>query len=352
MIARRHAFALGLALAGWTTQAPAKPTFIEIDAPGAGTIPGAGTQINGVNAKGDVTGLYYDNSRDVHGFVRTPDGTFVSYDISDSAVSPLAIDSKGRTAGIYRQEAFFAEADGTTTVFDPTDPPSDAIARAISDKGVVAGDFAGDDSLEHGFLRKARGRITMFDIPGAGITQSDGTYVYGINADGYVAGYVLNDNNAHGYLRAPNGGSTPIDVPGAGSGSRQGTMIFCINVDNTVGGTVIDTSEVLHAFLRTADGTIVIFDGKNASTSPSEGTFVMGLNAKGIAVGTYLDRKNIFHGFERSKTGHIAKIDGPGAGTTNNFFPGTFSTGINQRGVIVGYTQDNAGVYHGYIRTP
>jgi len=47
-------------------------TITTIDAPGAGTGPGQGTQCGSINPAGAITGSYIDSNNVFHGFLRTP----------------------------------------------------------------------------------------------------------------------------------------------------------------------------------------------------------------------------------------------------------------------------------------
>src|ERR1700721_2820396 len=43
------------------------PTFTQIDYPASGT---TGTSVNGINARGDLVGIYFDAAGNTHGFLR------------------------------------------------------------------------------------------------------------------------------------------------------------------------------------------------------------------------------------------------------------------------------------------
>lgn len=60
------------------------------------------TQIQGINDKGAMTGVYYYGG--YHGFVRSAGGTFTSFDISGDTYGtyPQSINTKGEVAGGYR----------------------------------------------------------------------------------------------------------------------------------------------------------------------------------------------------------------------------------------------------------
>ena len=67
-------------------------TFTSFDAPGAGMGPSQGTFVNTVdclNPAGATTGDYLDASNVFHGFVRTPQGTITSFDVSGAGTGPF-----------------------------------------------------------------------------------------------------------------------------------------------------------------------------------------------------------------------------------------------------------------------
>lgn len=69
------------------------------------------------------------------------------------------------------------------------------------------------------------GKITTFDVPGAGTGTGQGTVPYGLNPVGNTIGrYVDASNVDHGFLRDPWGRITTFDAPGAGTGAGQGTI--------------------------------------------------------------------------------------------------------------------------------
>jgi hypothetical protein len=54
--------------------------FTTFDVPGAGTGPGQGTQPQGLNSEGVITGNYADDNGVHHGFVRQTDGVIRTFD--------------------------------------------------------------------------------------------------------------------------------------------------------------------------------------------------------------------------------------------------------------------------------
>src|ERR1017187_2203728 len=142
--------------------------IITIDAPGAGTDAGLGTQANGINPEGTVIGFYLDADSAFHGFRRTADGK-------------------------------------------------------ITPSGVIAGDYVDVNCLEHGYILEPDGKFITFEAPGAGTTPisqctylgEQGTTPGDINPRGEIAGIILDENNVyHGFVRTLDGKVKTFDPPG------------------------------------------------------------------------------------------------------------------------------------------
>jgi hypothetical protein len=127
----KGAFILCLALCmlglGSTASAQ-KPRIVSFDAPGADMKPGDnnGTYPQGINVWGAITGSYQDTNNVFHGFLRSPDGKFTSFEVPGADTSPY---------------------NGTT--------PS-----SINDFGAIAGSYYDANGFSHGFLRSPDGNIT------------------------------------------------------------------------------------------------------------------------------------------------------------------------------------------------
>ncbi len=80
-----------------------------------------------------------------------------------------------------------------------------------------------------------------------------------------------------------------------------------------------------------------------ASTAPGLGTFASGINNLGQIVGFYADNSGDLHGFLYSN-GHYTTLNDPSAGTGS-----TQASDINDWGQIVGTYTDSNGAYHGFL---
>jgi hypothetical protein len=102
------------------------------------------------------------------------------------------------------------------------------------------------------------GVLTGVDVPGAGTGTYQGTYAAefmpafgGINPAGTITGFYADKNSVyHGFLRTARGKITTFDVPRAGSGNWQGTLSLNITPDGATTGWYIDVNGVYHGFLR------------------------------------------------------------------------------------------------------
>ena len=207
--------------------------------------------------------------------------------------------------------------------------------------------------------------IIAIDEPSAGTSTLEGTIVFGVNASGAMTGaYSDQVDVGHGFVCATGGTScTSFDAPNAGSsppsGWFQGTVGIGIDTAGDVVGVYIDSNNAYHGFVReVSTGTITDFDDPNAPTAtPSRGTFPSGINDNGQIVGNYTtgsyDTLSLYHGFLYSiANGTFTEIDEPNAGTENAASyqkEGTIPVAINASGVVTGYYVDSSGKRHGFI---
>jgi probable HAF family extracellular repeat protein len=225
--------------------------FTLIDYPDA-----TSTQVWGINARGEMVGVYVSADRVTHGFLRSG-GRFKSIDYPGAALT---------------------------------------LANNINDRGDIVGEYATTPTgPHHGFLLSG-GRFTTIDYPG-----SSSTAVVGIAANGDMVG--LYDNPSHGFLLSGDT-FTPIDFPGAsptvmGAISPQGDI---------VGGYAL--AGVSRAFLfRKGEFTTWEHPAANGFTN------AIGRNAAGDTVGRYRNAAGVSTGYVLSN-GQFTSFDYPGASFT------------------------------------
>jgi len=265
----------------------------------------------------------------------------------------------GAIAGYYADagnvhHGFFLSALGGT--FTSFDAPGAGIvgqfqfrgtfAYGINPQGAIAGYYGDTSGVPHGYVRDPDGTITTFDVLGAART-----FAYDINPAGMIAGYYRVGVTLHGYVRDPGGTITTFDAPGAGTGFRQGTFVTpfgAINPDGAIAGYYLDAGNVPHGYVRDPGGTITTFDVPGAGTGSFQGTQGISINPAGVITGEYVDSNNVNHGYVRASDGTITKFDIAGAGA--GFNQGTQPTAINPAGAIAGHYVDSNNANHGFVR--
>jgi hypothetical protein len=378
-VGRKGALALCVALCvlGFGVSASAqKYSIVTFDAPGAS---GDGTFPTGINQLGTIVGYYADANYVFHGFLRSPDGKFTTFDApgagtvanDSNGTFPTGINEVGTVAGYYNDanlvsHCFLRSPDGKFTTFDAPGAdtnPADAAGSYITGTnalGATSGVSIDASYVYHGFLRSPQGAFTTFEAPGAGGygTIPDGP----LNLEGAIAGYYTDSNDLfRAFVRNPDGKFATFVGPGScdtgTSTGCYGSAAYNINVFGTSAGAYEDNSGnfVQHMFLRSPDGAITTFEAPGAGTGLYQGTGfnqVAGLNDIGAVTATYLDASNVYHGFLRSPQGAFMTFEAPGADTTPGNYSGTFPVSINQSGAITGFYTDSSYVAHGFLQTP
>jgi hypothetical protein len=285
-----------------------------IDAPGAGTSPGTGTVAYGINDAGTVVGGYRDNLGADHSYLRTHDGTITTFDDPASGgacgtgchqgTHAAAINLAGTISGFYIDASdgghgFLRTPDGTFIDFDPSNSGfTVADTLGIDPAGAITGPYFDLNGMEHGFLRAPDGVITTFDAPGGGTGFEQGTIPSAISPNGTIPGIVIDDSGvSHGFLRAPDGAIITFNIPHAGTAAGQGTYPSATNLAGITPGFYVDTSGVDHAFVRAPGGQYHFFDVPVAGKSPGQGTVPASINNSGAVTGYFVDASGAIHGF-------------------------------------------------------
>jgi hypothetical protein len=352
-----------------------EPRIITFDAPGADTKPGDnnGTYSSGMNALGAITGSYQDTNNTFHGFLRSLDGKFTTFEAPGAdtgaynGTSPAAINDLGAITGAYYDangfsHGFLRSPDGKFTTFDVPDVGGYGTNPiALNLEGAVVGWYTDANDLFHSFVRYPDGKFSAFLAPGQCETNgSEGCYgseLSNINFLGLSVGNYM-DNTAnlvhHGLIRHADGSFTTYEAPGAGTGPSQGTgcpgCFAGLNQFGAIAGIYTDSNTVYHTFVRAPNGKFTSFDAPGAGTGNSQGTGCpsdcpVSLNNFGAVTGVYIDAANVFHVYLRSPGGNILTVEPAGSAFT-------FPAGINDLGLIAGYYADANGIYHGFLRIP
>ncbi len=259
-------------------------SFILFDPPGS-----IGTQVFGLNDAGAAVGRFNDNAG-IHCFLRDPEGAFTAFDAPPGGQQCTAtgINTKGEIVGYEFESrnvaaAFLRTAKGTITAIKGVGGFSEA--TAINGAGVVAG-LVTTNSQSPGFVRARNGDITTFDAQG----DVNGTFSQSINAKGEIVGYFSDSSGAdHSFLRAPGGAISVFDPPGAHVSEATG-----INAGGEITG-FYDVGGFV-GFVRSRAGEFQTIRAPGGSA----GTFPHGINNQGAVTGYYLDAQYDQHGFIRT----------------------------------------------------
>ena len=120
-----------------------KGDFTTIDVPGA-----VFTSVNGINANGEISGIYIDAGGTFHGYFRSKKGVFTTLD-PPGAVRTQAefLNAQGEVVGVYRDanqtRHGFIWSKGAFTTFDVpgSAAPLGTVGIGINDHGDVVGDY-------------------------------------------------------------------------------------------------------------------------------------------------------------------------------------------------------------------
>ena len=146
------------------------------DVPGAGTGSYQGTGCPGcsagLNQLGAIAGIYIDANSVQHGFLRSPNGKFATFDAPDAGTG------SGQGTGC----------------------PSDC-SVSLNDWGAITGTYIDANFNYHGYLRTPKGTVATVDPPGSVFTSPSG-----INDSGAITGTYIDANGVyHGFVRIPDG---------------------------------------------------------------------------------------------------------------------------------------------------
>jgi hypothetical protein len=225
-------------LAGFAQPAP----ITTINARGAGTCTGQGTFVVNINELGVAVGYYVDANSVYHGFRRAQNGIVTTIDapgagaVSSSGQGTVAysVNIAGVIAGQYQDakyvyHGFLRNPDGRFVTFDApragTGSHQGTVAVHINPEGDIAGFTQDDHNVFHGFIRSSSGNFISFDAPNAGTGPFQGTVVTlesGFTSLGELIGWYFDSNNvAHSYERQPSGVIISFDPPDSLSSSFQ-----------------------------------------------------------------------------------------------------------------------------------
>ena len=269
--------------------------FVSIDFPNS-----IATTAGSINARGDISGLYFDTNGVGHGF-RLSKGVFSTINFPDSSFTS---------------------------------------ARAMNARGDIAGRIHDANGNDHGFLLHD-GHFSTIDYPGATATVGRGINNAGdvtgnhVDSAGTESGFILKDGTFYN-VRVPHSLSTDVWMA-----EDNGRVM--------VGDAVMQFDGALHGYIRTQSGDFQLIDFPGLSV-PCTGP--RWINERSDIVGSYARLNNSddcfsgppLHGFLLRQGKYVA-IDFPGSTSTSVL-------AINDDGTIVGGYSDKQGVDHGFKAVP
>jgi len=272
--------------------------------------------------------------------MRDPNGTITTIDVPGSiSTFVTAVDSKGLVVGWYETTptsifGFLRYPNGTFVTLNAIQGSSSTIPVAMNDSGEIAGDVGFAPEVTRGFLSWPSESLKMFKVPDGGSWVG----VAALNSSGVMAGTypdALNPTRRRGFLRDNAGHFTSFD---AIDGDR-GTNPAAINASGQVTGSYVNANDEEFPFLRDSDGTITLF---YVGTDQAVAT---GIDDLGVVVGFVYSATSL-NSFERDAAGDITILTLPISNV------GSTAVGINLSGRVVGTYYDAAGAVHGWLMTP
>jgi hypothetical protein len=176
------------------------------------------TNPNAIDQTGAITGFYFDANVVGHGFLRTPDGTITSFEApgadttagSGNGTFGVGLTPSGEIEGVYVDKngalhGFVRSNQGTFSTFDVPSAGTGAgqgtLPESNNTVGAIAGNYIDGSFVNHGFLRNTQGSFSLFDVPSAGTGAGQGTIPLSNNNSGMVTGEDIDGGNVtHGFL--------------------------------------------------------------------------------------------------------------------------------------------------------
>jgi hypothetical protein len=176
------------------------------------------TTPNAIDDTGEITGFYFDVNFVGHGFLRALNGTIMSFDAPGADQTPgsgngtfgVSLTPNGGIEGVYVDangvlHGFVRSSQGTFSTYDApgagTGAGQGTLPESNNALGAITGNSIDGNFVNHGFLRAPGGTITTFDVPGTGTGAGQGTIPLDNNNPGAVTGQAIDGGNVtHGFL--------------------------------------------------------------------------------------------------------------------------------------------------------
>jgi hypothetical protein len=305
------------------------------------------TVLNGLNDAGQVVGFYADAAGNTDGLLANPApySIVTHHDNADPTFNQLlGINDAGVAAGYFGSgvlghpnKGYIVRPPYGQKHYVNENFPGSAQTQVtgISNTGETVGFWVDGAGNQFGFVDH-QGSFTTVRDPHTGTGRVN--QLLGINSSGIAVGFYTDGAaNNHAYLyNTANGTFRAIKIPGSPSVTATG-----ISDDGAVVG-----------FFTTAKGAVTesfeLYKGQLSEFSfpGSTNTQALGVNVNHEVVGSYVDDADNTHGFTVTDVGghpHFAVVSAPAATTT------MVVNGLNDQGRIVGFFQDAAGNFDGFI---
>lgn len=200
-----------------------------------------------INNEGTIAGVYAFEDGWRHGFILRR-GRFETVNFPGAISTKIrGLDDRGNVMGNYSitgddEQGFIRDQTGFHSVNFPDSLTSDVWDR--NERGLIVGDYTDStpDENIHGYTLY-NGRFEALDFPGFPITS-----LRGVNEQWVIVGqYAQNDFLGHGFVKKPHGDFIRLDVLGAAE-----TLPNRINEKGTIVGSYSDaTDTIFHGFILT-----------------------------------------------------------------------------------------------------
>jgi probable HAF family extracellular repeat protein len=231
--------------------------YTTLDDPNAGAGAFQGTTAEGINARGQIVGFYTDANDVNHGFLLSG-GQYTTLDVPNASdTAATGINSSGQIVGEYDGGAFgFLLSGGQYTTLSDTNGIV-SFAAMINASGTIVGTYLAPNFVVHGYVLRG-GQYTTLDDPNAGTGAFQGTEAFGINDSGSIVGGYLDTNSAvHGYLATPVHGGGPALAGAGGSALLPQTTVTADTAMGTAPGPGGSDGEGIGGGLHLATGASV-----------------------------------------------------------------------------------------------
>lgn len=147
-----------------------KLTTFDVPSAGTGSYQGTGCPgcALGLNQLGAIAGIYSDANSVNHGFLRSPDGKLTTFDVPSAGTGagegtgcssdcPVSLNDFGAITGTYSDANFVGHGylrspEGRFVTVDPSGSVG-TFPFSINDSGAITGEYVDANSVWHGFLR-------------------------------------------------------------------------------------------------------------------------------------------------------------------------------------------------------